>query len=157
MTPLLDDDRKLRGFAKIMRDRSDLRQAVDELAQRTQQSEQRRRLYEAALSNTPDLVYVFDLQHRFIYANEGLLTLWSKTWDEAIGKTCRELGYPGWHADLHGREINEVAATKQPIKGEVPFDGAFGRRHLRIHLRPGPRRQRRRRSGGRNNARCDRA
>src|SRR5215475_13522300 len=86
------------------------------------------RLYEAILANTPDLAYVFDLNHRFIYANEGLLKMWGKSWDEAIGKTCLELGYEPWHADMHNREIDQVAATKQPLRGEVPFSGTFGRR-----------------------------
>jgi PAS domain S-box-containing protein len=92
------------------------------------EADRRRRLYEAALSNTPDLVYVFDLNHRFAYANEVLLRMWGKTWEEAIGKNCLELEYETWHAALHDREIEQVIATKQPIKGEVPFTGTFGRR-----------------------------
>jgi PAS domain S-box-containing protein len=90
--------------------------------------ERQRRLYEAILTNTPDFAYVFDLDHRFIYANEVLLRMWGRTWDEAVGKTCLELGYPDWHAGMHDREIEQVVATKQPIRGEVPFTGAFGRR-----------------------------
>ena len=86
------------------------------------------RAYKAALSNTPDLVYVFDLQHRFIYANEALLTMWGRTWDDAIGKNCLELGYPDWHAAMHDREIEEVVATRSFIRGEVPFTGTHGRR-----------------------------
>ncbi len=128
MTPLKDEAGSLRGFAKIMRDRTELKRTEEELARRVRESDQRRRLYEAALSNTPDLVYVFDLDHRFIYANEGLLTLWGKTWDDAIGKTCLELGYPAWHAAMHDREIDRVIASKKPVKGEVPFTGAHGRR-----------------------------
>jgi PAS domain S-box-containing protein len=90
------------------------------------ESDRRRRLYETALSNTPDLVYVFDLQHRFTYANEALLRMWGRTWSEAIGKTCLELGYEPWHAAMHDREIDQVRSTKQPIRGEVPFTGTNG-------------------------------
>jgi len=79
------------------------------------------RLYEAVLQATPDLVYVFDLQHRFIYANDALLTMWGRSWDDAIGKTCLELGYEPWHAAMHDREIEQVIATRQPIRGDVPF------------------------------------
>jgi PAS domain S-box-containing protein len=112
----------------IVIDVTSRKRAEEELARLTAESEKRRRLYEAALSNTPDLVYVFDLDHRFTYANEGLLRLWGKTWDEAIGKNRLELGYEAWHAAMHDREIEQVVATKQPIKGEVPFTGTFGRR-----------------------------
>ena len=87
-----------------------------------------RRMYEAILTNTPDLAYVWDLSHRFIYANEGLLRMWGKTLDEAIGKNCLELGYEPWHAAMHDREIDQIVATRQPVRGEVPFNGAFGRR-----------------------------
>ena len=100
------------------------------LAALADESERLRRLYETVLDNTPDLVYVFDLEHRFTYANRVLLQMWGRTWDEAIGKTCLELGYPDWHAARQDREIEEVKATCRPIRGEVPFDGAFG---LRIY------------------------
>jgi len=99
-----------------------------QLAAQLARSEQRRKIYEAALSSTPDLVYVFDLNHRFLYANEALLAMWGRTWEEAIGKNCLELGYPDWHADMHGREIEQVIATHKPIKGVVPFEGTNGRR-----------------------------
>lgn len=88
----------------------------------------RKRLYDAILSTTPDLAYVFDLDHRFIYANEALLKMWGSTSEEAIGRNCLELGYSDWHAALHDREIDEVVATKLPIRGEVPFNGTGGRR-----------------------------
>lgn len=79
------------------------------------------RIYEALLQATPDLSYVFDLQHRFIYANKALLDMWGMTWDEAIGKTCLEIGYEPWHAAMHDREIEQVIATRKPIRGDVPF------------------------------------
>ncbi|HVJ46819.1 MAG TPA: ATP-binding protein [Luteolibacter sp.] len=85
-------------------------------------------LFEAVLGSTPDLAYVFDLQHRFVYANSALLSMWGKTWEEAAGKNCLELGYEPWHAEMHGREIDEVASSGKPIRGEVPFSGRFGRR-----------------------------
>ena len=104
------------------------KRAEAELAAVTAESDRRRRLYEAFLSSTPDLAYVFDLDHRFTFANPALLKMWGKTWDEAIGRTCLELGYEPWHAAMHGREIEQVKATGQPARGEVPFSGTLGRR-----------------------------
>ena len=71
-----------------------------------------RRMYEAILTNTPDLAYVWNREHRFIYANEGLLRMWGRTWEEAIGKNCLELGYEPWHAAMHDREIEQIIATQ---------------------------------------------
>lgn len=97
-------------------------------AQTPLDSEQRLRLYETILSNTPDLIYVFDLNHRFTYANEALLAMWGRPWSEAIGKNCLELGYPPEHAAMHDREIEQVIITRRPIRGVVPFTGTQGRR-----------------------------
>lgn len=104
--------------------------AHDLTAQRKQQSASLRieRAYEAALSNTPDLVYVFGLDHRFTYANKALLTMWGRTAEQAIGRNCLELGYPEWHAAMHDFEIDQVVATKKPIRGQVPFTGTHGER-----------------------------
>ncbi len=95
-----------------------------------------RQLYEAILANTPDFAYVWDLNHRFVYANEGLLKMWGKTREEAIGKTCLELGYEPWHAAMHDREIDQIVASKESVRGEVPFAGTFGRRDYDYLLVP---------------------
>jgi PAS domain S-box-containing protein len=112
-------------FLALAWDRQEVEAA---LVQVTTESERHRRLYETILASTPDLVYVFDLNHRFTYANEILLRMWGRTWEDAIGKNCLELGYEPWHAEMHDREIEQVKATRQPIRGEVPFTGTFGRR-----------------------------
>jgi PAS domain S-box-containing protein len=117
-----------RLYGEAQKEIAERKRAEIALARLTAESNKRRRLYEAILSHTPDLAYVFDLGHRFIYANERLLSMWGKSWDQAIGKTCLELGYEAWHAALHDREIDQVIATRSPIRGEVPFTGTFGRR-----------------------------
>jgi PAS domain S-box-containing protein len=112
----------------IVRDITERRRAEETLASLTAQSEQQRRLYETILSTTPDLIYVFGRDHRFTYANKSLLEMWGRTWEEAIGKTFLELGYEPWHAEMHDREIEQVIAAGQPIRGQVPFNGTNGRR-----------------------------
>ena len=84
--------------------------------------------YEALVSNTPDFIYAFDLQHNFTYANKALLAMWGRSWEESIGKSFIEIGYPDWHAEMHKREIDTVVATREQIRGVVPFDGTQGRR-----------------------------
>ena len=116
------------GISVYFRDVTDQKRAEEEREQLIAASEHQRRIYEAALSNTPDLVYVFDLMHRFIYANEALLAMWGRTREEALGRNCLELGYEPWHAQMHDREIEQVVATRRPIRGEVPFTGTNGRR-----------------------------
>lgn len=87
-------------------------------------AEWQKRLYETITDSTPDLIYVFDLNYRFTYANAALLTMWGKTWDTAIGKGLLENGYEPWHAEMHEREIDQVVATKAAVRGEVAFPHA---------------------------------
>ncbi|WP_394792349.1 ATP-binding protein [Rhodoferax sp.] len=90
------------------------------------ESEQQRRIYETALNSTPDFVYVFDLEHRALYANDALLKTWGTA--DVRGKKWMDLGYEQWHADLHDRELDQVIATRAPIRGEIPFTGTGGMR-----------------------------
>ncbi|RYZ49264.1 MAG: PAS domain S-box protein, partial [Sphingobacteriales bacterium] len=87
--------------------------------------ERQKRVYETITSGTPDLMYVWDLDYKFTYVNSALLTMWGKTWDAAIGKGLRENGYEEWHAQMHEREIDHVAATKESVRGEVAFPHAI--------------------------------
>src|SRR5262249_16781697 len=80
--PLLDEQGEVAEWFGAASDVTARKEAEAALARVTAESERRRRLYETALSNTPDLVYVFDLRHRFTYANEALLAVWGKTWEE---------------------------------------------------------------------------
>jgi PAS domain S-box-containing protein len=90
------------------------------------ESETQRRIYETALNNTPDFVYVFGLDHRALYANEALLKVWGV--DDVRGKRWMDLGYEQWHADMHDAEIDQVIRTRAPIRGEIPFTGTNGTR-----------------------------
>ena len=121
--PLLDARNEIVEWLGAASDLTPRKEAEASLVELAAEVERRKRLYDAALSTTPDLVFVFDLDHRFTFANEALLNVWGKTWDEAIGKTCRELGYEEWHAAMHEAEIEQVRATRRPIRGEVPFSG----------------------------------
>lgn len=100
-----------------------------ELREAREKADQQKRVYETITSGTPDLMYVFDLDYRFTYANQALLAMWGKTWENAIGKGLLENGYEPWHAEMHEREIDLIKATKTSIRGEVSFPHAeFGKR-----------------------------
>ncbi len=102
--------------------------AEQELARIAADSERQRRVYETVLTNTPDFVYVFSLDHRVVYANDALVKMWGLSYEETIGKTFLEIGYEPWHAEMHDREIDQVRSTRKSIRGQVPFTGTVGRR-----------------------------
>lgn len=62
------------------------------------------RIHEAITASTPDLMYVFDLNYRFTYANQALLTMWGRSWEKAIGKGLLDNGYePGTPGCMNGK------------------------------------------------------
>jgi PAS domain S-box-containing protein len=118
----------IEGISVYFRNVTEERQVQAERERLALDSARQRRMYETALNSTPDLIYVFDLQHRIIYANEALLRMWGVTEAYAYGRKLPELGYEPWHVAMHDREIEQVVATRAPIRGEVPFSGTNGRR-----------------------------
>lgn len=127
--PILDNNGEIVEWFGAANDVTARKQTEEALSEAKNLAEQQKRLYETITASTPDLIYVFDLNYKFTYANEALLTMWGKTWENAIGKGLLDNGYEPWHAEMHEREIDKVAETKMPIRGEVSFPHAqFGRR-----------------------------
>lgn len=135
--PILGDDGEVVEWFGAANDVTPRKRMEQELREARDAAEQQKLLYETITSNTPDLVYVFDLQYRFAFANEALLNMWGKTWETAVGLGLRENGYEEWHAQMHEREIDQIRATKQPYRGEVSFPHAtLGRRIYDYILTP---------------------
>src|SRR5690606_14460658 len=63
------------GIGVYFQNVTDQMEAQAERARLAAEADRQRRMYEAALSNTPDLVYVVNLEQRFMYANEALLRM----------------------------------------------------------------------------------
>lgn len=126
VNPVHDANEQLLGAIATFQDISDQKQREKNQQEFVGETERLRRLHDAILNNVPDLVYAFDLNHRFTFANQALLHMWGKSWEDSIGKNCLELGYPDWHAAKHDREIEHVIRTKESIRGDVPFNGTDG-------------------------------
>ncbi|MFT3934123.1 MAG: PAS domain-containing protein [Chitinophagaceae bacterium] len=122
--PWRDDTDKIEGILGIVFEVTGMIKVQQQLAAARALADQQKRVYETITSGTPDLMYVWDLQYRFTYANKALLQMWGKTWDTAIGVGLRENGYEEWHAAMHEREIDDVVRTKKPVRGEVSFPHA---------------------------------
>lgn len=124
--PLLAEDGTVEFIVHHVEEAAEQNERNAELEQLVAESERQRRIYETALNATPDFIYVFDLEHRALYANEALLRTWGVA--DVRGKRWMDLGYEQWHADMHDRELDQVIATRAPIRGEIPFTGTGGTR-----------------------------
>ncbi len=123
LSPVLSRDGVVEAVAGSARDVTRRKAAAAAISDKL---ERQSRLFEQIATSTPDFIYVFDLDARFLYANRRLLEVWGVTYEQAVGKGLSELGYPDWHAAMHHRELAQVKATKKPIRGEVPFTGGSG-------------------------------
>lgn len=127
--PIKNNDGEIIEWFGAATDITARKEAVQELENVKTQLESVKQLYEAIANNTPDLVYVFNLDYTFLYANKALLNMWGKTQEEAFGQGLRPLGYEEWHAAMHEREIDHIVATKEQVRGVVSFPHAtLGRR-----------------------------
>lgn len=122
--PILDEQGNIVEWFGTAKDITQRKEAEEELLEARAKSDQQKRLYETIASSTPDLLYVFDLDYHFTYANQALLDMWGRTWEESIGKGLLEIGYEPWHAEMHEREIDEIIKTKLPVRGDVSFPHA---------------------------------
>jgi PAS domain S-box-containing protein len=109
-----------------------------EAALRQSRTELERQLwkFDAIGAAIPDFIYTFDLAGRFTYVSPALLNLWQKTSDEALGKNFFELDYPTDLATRLQQQIQQVIATRQPIKDETPYTSAIGTRAYEYILVP---------------------
>ncbi|MCU1324877.1 MAG: domain S-box protein [Bryobacterales bacterium] len=82
--------------------------------------------FDTVLSHIPDFAYTFSLDGRFTYVNRALLSLWQLSLNEAIGRNFFDLEYPPDPAARLQRQIEQVIATRQPIRDETPYSGADG-------------------------------
>ena len=99
---------------------------IEDQKQAQSHFQQQWHLFDTALSNSPDFIYTFDLDGRFTYVNQGLLNLLQKTLPQAVGKTFFDLEYP---PELAGRlqdQIQQVIATRQPLRDQTPYTAASG-------------------------------
>ncbi|GAA3959501.1 hypothetical protein GCM10022278_17210 [Allohahella marinimesophila] len=103
-------------LATISRDRRE-RLKIDEAAQ----NDYRTRLFDAALSNLTNHVYVLNIDGTFRYINLALLKALGTTFDHAVGKTFRQLDYPATLANRLMRQVKQVIDTRKPLVDRTTF------------------------------------
>ncbi len=136
MESLKGEDGALRGFVKVVRDQTEKVMAEAQRQELTARIALQARLFDTALSNSPDFLYTFDLDGRFTYLNRPLLALLQKSSDQVIGRDFFELDYPSELAGRLQRQIREVIETRGPVQDETPFTGPSGARDYEYIFMP---------------------
>jgi PAS domain S-box-containing protein len=116
--------RELLARVRVNLELSNLRKELFREEEKTRSAEgmQRQwRLFDTALSHSPDSIYVFDLNKRFTYANRALLNRWRKPLNELLGKTMLEVGYPPELAETINQQIDLVIQNSAPFHNIAPL------------------------------------
>jgi PAS domain S-box-containing protein len=106
------------------------KQAEAEHKESQQLLEQQWRIFDTALSHTPDHTYIFDLQGQITYANTALLNMWQKTLEETRGKNFYQLNYPTELAERVHSQIQQVIDSAQPLRDYTGFETPSGHRYF---------------------------
>jgi PAS domain S-box-containing protein len=114
------------GLTVFGSDITDQKKSADALQKLSAALQDQLQKFDAIASSIPDFIYTFDLNGRFTYANQSLLNLWQRSLSEVIGKNFFELDYPIDIAIQLQEQIQQVIATRKPIKNETPYMSAMG-------------------------------
>ena len=135
--PILNDKGKILEWFGVASDISYRKETEAVVLAAKNEAVRLQQVYEMVTSNTPDLVYVFELDYTFSFVNQALLEMLGKSWEESVGKGLLENGYEPWHAEMHQREIDHIVATGERVRGEVAFPHAvLGKRIYDYILTP---------------------
>ncbi|CAN5487177.1 hypothetical protein BH11ARM2_BH11ARM2_08010 [soil metagenome] len=124
--PLREDDGEVSGVFVHAVDVTDQVRARTEVLQLADSLKRQTSLWDAALSNIADNVWVFDREVRFRYANQTLLHLWGLAFEAIVGKTCEEMDYPPEVAAQLRRDTEGVFLTGGRVAGEVDYTSPTG-------------------------------
>jgi len=85
------------------------------------------RLFDTALSHSPDAIYIYDLEMRFIYANRALLERWQRPLAQVLGKTLDEMGYPSTPMAAVRDQFDRVIQGRAALRSMAPRMDATGK------------------------------
>lgn len=129
-------DAEGRRLLGVVRDITELRRTKRRLKDLAKQSERTSRMHEAILSTTPDLAYVYGTDLRVLYANDALLEVWGKKWNEVVGKRLVEFANDREGMRNFVRKLERAVETGELVRGEQSYRGASGERFYEYIVTP---------------------
>jgi PAS domain S-box-containing protein len=102
------------------------KRAAERLAEAAAEPASQSRFVEATLSFIPDLVYAFDQQGRFVYANPAVQALFRLSADEVLGRKFADLGYTGELTERLNAYVNQVLSDGVTVEDEVFYRSPTG-------------------------------
>jgi PAS domain S-box-containing protein len=115
-TPLRDEAGRLRGFAKIMRDRTDMKRAAE--AER-----ERERQLQLLTDRVPVMIAHCDAEGRFKYVNKPYAARFRVHPSEVVGKHIRDVLGKAGYAAIAQQVDTVLRGERIEFELEVPYEG----------------------------------
>ena len=117
VTPLKDEAGRLRGFAKIMRDRTELKKAADA-------AHERERQLQLLTDHAPVLIAHCDTDRRYKFVNKPYAARFGLHPKEVVGRRIRDLVGERAYAAIEPHVDAALAGERVVFEAELPYDGA---------------------------------
>ncbi len=128
--PVVDDFGQLREVAVTFSDVTERRRAVEELVA----SEE---LLRVVLDTSPDTIIRTGLNGRIDYVNRRVVEISGVPFEQWIGRTFEDIGYPLKLAQHWTEQRDRVVASKEPVTFEFDIDNEEGHRSYETTIAPG--------------------
>jgi PAS domain S-box-containing protein/putative nucleotidyltransferase with HDIG domain len=128
LSPLRIADGTIAGSSTIARDIGPERALQQLLGETTNRAEEQASRFDAVLRSTPDHLYLYDGEGRFVYASDSALKSLGMALTDLVGKTVHEVGFPAGFADILDEQRDAAARDGLVGAGEVTFPTAEGAR-----------------------------
>jgi diguanylate cyclase (GGDEF)-like protein/PAS domain S-box-containing protein len=113
-------------------------QIVDVTEQHTTEKHlaEREELLRVVLDNSPDPTMRFNANMRIEYVNQIMVEASGFSWDQWVGKTFADMGYPDDLTTLWAEHCRRILATGEPDSFEIGIDSVHGHRWAEANLSP---------------------
>ncbi|MEY2505065.1 MAG: two-component system, chemotaxis family, CheB/CheR fusion protein [Verrucomicrobiota bacterium] len=128
IAPCRTGDDRIAGVVATFIDITRRKEAEDQLRAVSTRMERQLHKFNTVMSAVPDFIYHFDLEGRFTYVNQSFLNFWGKRYEDVVGKSFHDVGYPEEIAARLQAQIQQVIETGLPLKGDKSYVSAVGRR-----------------------------
>lgn len=134
--PVRDETGEINAVCGISTDITSRKAYEKKLRQLSSQIQQQGRTLETVLSASPNIVYMFDAQGRFLYANQSGAANFGVRPVDIIGKTLKSLRLPDGVFDPFLASLSQVFRTGKDVKGSMSFPTPDGNQEYAYTLIP---------------------
>jgi PAS domain S-box-containing protein len=98
--------------------------------------EESERMFATLVDSSPDIIGRFDRETRHLFVNRATLAATGATFEQLVGKTHAELGYPATLAEPMAETNRRVFETGEPATIRVPLETPAGTATLEVRFSP---------------------